>query len=520
MAYPSSLAKGIMVLKVGLGLFFFSLALALQLLSGAWVADIAGYDETAHYTTGVMLRMYVASLDWLHPIAFATTYYEHYPRVALGHWPPVFYIVQTLWTLPSSASRVSVMVLQAAITAACAFVGVQLWKKEIGTAGAIVSSTLFVLVPVVQDVTSAVMAEPLLTLWCLLSLFSYAAWLTHGRLRDSILFGCFASAAILTKASGFALAFVPPVAILLSRRFELLRSSVFWIPAAIVTVLCGPWYVFSAGLAKEGWTGSSDVRFLVLHVAGTNLLSLLTQLGGLVAAAAAIGAGSAILYPALRGRSVSPVWSVTGAALVATLVFHSFVAPVREARHLVLALAASLPLAVFGVGILFANLAHHRARAVAGYAVLAASFAIAGFKLLQKPSFGASAAAELLCHNSGDDILVASPDARGEGAIIAEMAMRQPMPTRKIRRASKVFAEAAWNNDGYRLLVHNPTEAVRRLRELKVSLLVLQDERREGALHYQFLSRVLKSQPQNFEPVFPEAATGTFRTYRLLAEAR
>ena len=32
-------------------------------------------------------------------MAFAENYYLHYPEVAMGHWPPGFYLLQAVWTL-------------------------------------------------------------------------------------------------------------------------------------------------------------------------------------------------------------------------------------------------------------------------------------------------------------------------------------------------------------------------------------------------------------------------------------
>ncbi len=67
-----------------------------------------------------MVRDYLAnlaSLNFSGPMEFAENYYVHYPEVALGHWPPTFYVVQALWTLPFSASRGSVILLMSVLTA-------------------------------------------------------------------------------------------------------------------------------------------------------------------------------------------------------------------------------------------------------------------------------------------------------------------------------------------------------------------------------------------------------------------
>ena len=85
---------------------------ALQIRSGAWHAEFGGHpDEAAHYVTGLMVRDYVAQGFPGSPMAYAAGYYDHYPKVALGNWPPGFYAIQALWTLAFSVSRTSVMFL-------------------------------------------------------------------------------------------------------------------------------------------------------------------------------------------------------------------------------------------------------------------------------------------------------------------------------------------------------------------------------------------------------------------------
>ena len=93
---------------------FLGFAVTLQALSGAYAVDFAGNpDEPAHYVTGVMVRDYLAAFPWQPPMTFARNFYSHYPIVAIGHWPPMFYVVQAAWTLPFGVSRLSVLLLMA-----------------------------------------------------------------------------------------------------------------------------------------------------------------------------------------------------------------------------------------------------------------------------------------------------------------------------------------------------------------------------------------------------------------------
>lgn len=60
--------------------------------------EIASHpDEAAHFVTGMMVYDYVRGHLGENPMAFAEQYYARYPKVALGHWPPGYYVVQTAW---------------------------------------------------------------------------------------------------------------------------------------------------------------------------------------------------------------------------------------------------------------------------------------------------------------------------------------------------------------------------------------------------------------------------------------
>ena len=76
---------------------FFAAVVVLQLLSGAFSSAFGGYpDEPAHLVTSLMARDFLADANiqnLTHPLQFARDYYYHYPKVAIGHWPPLFYAV-------------------------------------------------------------------------------------------------------------------------------------------------------------------------------------------------------------------------------------------------------------------------------------------------------------------------------------------------------------------------------------------------------------------------------------------
>ena len=54
---------------------FFSVTVLLQILGGAYRSEFAGYpDESAHYVTSLMVRDFIAGLDYTEPMKFANEY--------------------------------------------------------------------------------------------------------------------------------------------------------------------------------------------------------------------------------------------------------------------------------------------------------------------------------------------------------------------------------------------------------------------------------------------------------------
>jgi len=94
----------------------------LQWRSGCHRAEISGCsDEPGHYVTGLMVAGYAFG-GWLQrsPMQFAERFYPHYPKVALGHWPPVYYTVQATWAVLFGESISGLLYLQAILVASIA----------------------------------------------------------------------------------------------------------------------------------------------------------------------------------------------------------------------------------------------------------------------------------------------------------------------------------------------------------------------------------------------------------------
>ena len=73
-------------------------------------------DEAAHFTTGVMTHDYLKNELGSSPLRFAKEFYVRYPKIAFGHFPPTFYVIQAGWYLLFGVSKTSALLLVGLIT--------------------------------------------------------------------------------------------------------------------------------------------------------------------------------------------------------------------------------------------------------------------------------------------------------------------------------------------------------------------------------------------------------------------
>lgn len=483
---------------------FLAIAVALQWRGGAYAADLAGYsDEASHYVTGLMVRDYVLAFPWTSPLAFARTFYNHYPAVAIGHWPPLFYIVQAAWMLPFGDSPAAVLVLIAAISAATATLLFAAWRSILGTAAAAALAIAFLATPIVQEWSRGVMSEMLVTLLVVAAALIYARYLQTLRARDAVWFGLVASAAILTKPVGLALGLLPPIAAILARR-PIAATRSFWIPALIVVPLCAPWYVLTSEMARTGWSASYSPAWLLRNPATENAIQMVRLAGPPAFVLAVLG-----MFLTLGRRTIDTAapdrhahWTVMLALIVSSWVFCSFILPVREIRHLLPALPAILGFAGGGIVRIAHGPGWRRIAAAALVVMLVVSLARAT-GIRKKPDLGTASAVEAILarpDRPGTVVLVSS-EGYGEGVFIAALAAGEARPGHYVLRASKVLSTSDWSGSDYRLTHATPADADRALRAIGVEAIVIDTHPAAGphSLHHRQLLTLIRDFPQHWE---------------------
>jgi 4-amino-4-deoxy-L-arabinose transferase-like glycosyltransferase len=454
---------------------FFILASWLQLQAGAYSAELSGYpDEAAHFTTGLMLRDYAANGFPGNAMQYAENFYLHYPKVAIGHWPPLFHILEALWLLIFPVSRGSVMALMALYCAVIAALIATWVSARYGRATGYLTGALFVCLPLTQKQTAMVMAEGLLTIFALLAARSYARYLETGEWRPAMLFGIFATFCILVKGNGWALALLPPFAVLLTRRFHLVKRWEFWLPALVVLLFCAPWQIMTAHLVQQGWTGDAGLAYAAEAFVSFGR-GLWVELGPAVSILVLAGIASEVS----NRRGASPRAGSMLALFLAFYVFHVLTPAGIEIRQILAGIAALLTFAPVGVISISRFLRSRRFVMLSRPAVLAvvAGLFFAGetFAIPPKLSYGFEQTAAYLDSRPElkQAVVLSSSEAMGEGMMITETEMRERRPGHYILRASKLLAVEDWSGRKYQALFPSAAAVRNELNLIPVGVLVI-----------------------------------------------
>jgi hypothetical protein len=191
------------------------------------------------------------------PMAFAKRFYDHYPKVALGNWPPGFYLIQSVWMLAFGSGTVAVMGLMAAFQWGLAMTVFEVARRHLGVGSGWVAAIILLLLPLNQKYAAMVMTEMPVALLMLLATLIFSRFLERPGWACAIAFGIVASCAILVKGSALALAAVPLLGPLLAGQGGVFRRYSWWAAGGVVVVVCLPWTWFTLDLARAGWEGSA-----------------------------------------------------------------------------------------------------------------------------------------------------------------------------------------------------------------------------------------------------------------------
>lgn len=453
----------------------------LQLKAGAYHSDFdATMDEPAHVTSALMVHDYLLSGRLTHPWQFATNYYVHYPKVAILHWPPLFYGAEALWTLAAGRTRASLLLFQAVIGTA---ISLGLFVLLRGIAAfwlAMITALVFTTIPVVQLCSSMVSPDLLLGGLLLAAVAVYAErWDTP---RGKYMVALLALAAVADHGRGVVFVLVPLLAPLVlegpnTRRLVL---------SAFVLVLFATLpHVFGQALpfTLQG----------ILFSARTYFLMLAESAGWPVLALAFAGARVAI-----KRRKRLPMVMMVYA--LACWIFHSLVIVDLAPHYLIAVIPPVLFLAGYGVSALIGSLSVKWKFPVATMAACGA-LTLGAWNTraapLKRDTSAMRIAQDDAMYQNSRTIWMVGGDPTAEGSLIAEIALRDTPLRHLVLRASKMMASSTWAGANYRLRTRDQAAVSQMLDAAHVGWIAIHTD--EPSPHLDLLLQTLRAQTEQWK---------------------
>jgi 4-amino-4-deoxy-L-arabinose transferase-like glycosyltransferase len=480
--------------------------------TGAWHAGFSGADEPAHFLNGWFVAAYLEGALGQNPLAFATEYYLHYPKISIGHWPPAFYglIAPFFWIMPATPKAALALNL---FLAALPALGIAwLLLRLTGRGAALAGAALWALTPLAVEGFAFFMLDQPLAAIALAAALAWLAFAERQTWPRILLFAVLAATAILIKGNGWLAVLVPPLHIALTGRWDLLRSIEPWAGAALGLALVGPWYLATAGISADGFNYAPGPAFAAKAL-GYNLSALAANVGLFGLLLAAVGAADA-------RRRGGPAWSIAAlclALIFAALILQSTVPVDLDPRYMAPALPPLLVLAVAGAAALARLVPVPRAWGAAAALILilpgAAHLSVrepkADLRMEEAAAIAAAAGGEAWLIDGGSG---------AEGAFIAAMAVRDPALQRYTVRASKLLAESDFMGNRYTLKFANPAEAAAEMRRLGLTGIVVAERPGvEEFAHRPLLAAILADPASGYRLAAElphRGRAGTTRLYR------
>jgi len=446
-----------------------------MVLARSYESGFSGADEPSHFLNSYFIANYLSHHLGGNPMAAATDFYVHYPKISIGHWPPAYYgFLGLLFLLlpPSMPVAFALNVLLAALPAIGIAAALAMLAGRRVAIGAVL---VYALTPLVLEGHAMFMVDQPLAA-CLVA--ATALWIAYACAPGwgkAIGFALLAALAVLMKGNGWLVVFIPVFHIVLTARWQLLLSLRLYVAAVLMALLVVPWYMLTAKIAADGFNYQAGIAYATQALLA-NLATLarnLTPLGVLLALFA--------VAAEYRARALSPLrWTIVSGILslvLATLTLQSLVPVDIVDRYMAPALPAVVVLAGLGVQRLLAWLparAGGPAPAIAA-ALLAGVMVVPGLVHLAqrapKADTGIARIASELAPGKRAALTVIDGPAGAEGAFIAQMAVYDSGLRGYVVRASKLLADSMGSS--YTLKFSNGQQVLAELRRLGVQHVVI-----------------------------------------------
>jgi hypothetical protein len=511
------IGKRVKTLRAAVFLGLALLCFAIHWRAGTYRSEFGRYsDEGMHYVTGLLIHDFAVSGDWRHPMRFATDFYAHFPKVALGNWPPLFEMLQAGWGLLFGVSRNSILILVDLLAVLLALLVLHVAISRLGAFFAACAAALLVASPLTQYLSSMVMAEIPLALFSLLAVLAWIRFQQSARTRDAIIFAVWTVLAIMTKGNGWLIPVVAALAVVLTGSWSLLRNRGLWLAVLIVAAVCLPYTLLTMRIVVQGWDSQSfpGLPYLIASI-GAHSRFVAGVVGWPLTLLALAGVATRVLIPLFRvplfrRAKTDLFWAVLAIYGVVIVLFHALVPTSIEPRKIYQIDPVICLFVAAALEDLAAIWSPRPLLRPALAAAAAAVFAFTGFSLIPPFAPGFAPAIRALLARPDTDraaLLIASNPYFNdfEAALISEWASRRRDSGTYLLRATKILSRTAGAGGSIELVPYDstPAELRARLASIPVAYVLLDTSPAPVSYrHHELLREALESDPEDWEPVY------------------
>jgi 4-amino-4-deoxy-L-arabinose transferase-like glycosyltransferase len=454
--------------------------IALTVLAAAMVflhaldSGLSGSDEGSHFLNGYLIWSYLTEAFGQNPMTYATDFYIHYPKISIGHWPPLYYVFLAIFFFFVPHAPFPFLIVNLVVGALPVLLVARVVRRAAGWPWAMLAGVAYVLMPLTLNNTTRLMLDQALAGLCLLAALAWSAYAKQPSLWKGMAYAAAAAAAILVKGNGWVLAVFPVFHLALTGRWRVLLNWRTYAAGAAALSVVGAWTVVTYKISSDGFNYAWGLDYFLL-AAPTFLSALYKNLGPLGSIAALVGMIGSVAakdQPQLKelGRTCL-------AMVLATILFHSVVPVDLDSRYLS---SAMPPLAIFmalGAWMTARRMQGMAARPWAAIPVALTLFAIPGVLFLQERPARFDmrmdrVAAQLTAHPGGW-VVVVDGHSGTEGALAAEVALRDRARQSYVVRSSQLLTQSDFMGKRYVLRVSTPEAVLGMLDEISCSAVVV-----------------------------------------------
>jgi Dolichyl-phosphate-mannose-protein mannosyltransferase len=458
---------------------FTILCLLVQLAVGAYRSDHSqAGDEASYFVSSLMIADYVGHHLLSNPLTFAKEYYQHFPRIALGHYPPMFDLVQATLFLVFGRPGTTAVASAAVIGGLCAGLPAAIVSR-LGIVLGLAAGIAVLSVPSVLFLVSTVMADNLSAVLVTLSALAWVGFYHRRTWFAALLFALLAAAAILTKGTGFGLALLPPIYLILKKDFRFIYSKRAIFSACIVMILVVPWYVATYRLAAAGFVYYWGWHYTRLAVPFF-LRSLVASLGIPIIFCYVAG-----LCFAVAGYTKDEPFDID--AFVATslaMLIIPMIAPADLAeRYVIPVVPSAVIVAAWGLqkslDTLLPSIADSPVRRrLISSSLCAAVFLLSAASVFQRPHIepyhAGRVVADIVAAHQPNPLVLVSGSATLEGAVISSFAERHHPWSYYVVRATAVLARGNFMGTNYTERFDTPAAMAAWIKQSQIGWVVVQ----------------------------------------------